>query len=151
VAAPSPDPPVDEAPPSRPRGVAAVSGFFLASAFLGLAACLSLAFPGGPLQPMWRLNPGAQAAFGTMGASAVWLLAAVSLACTLSAVGLWRGARWGWRLALCVLGANLVGTLASATLGQQPRAALGLPLAGAVVGYLCTQRVRRFFAVRRRP
>ncbi len=140
----------DEARPPRPRGVAAVSGFFLASAWLGLAACLSVAFPGGPLQPMWRLHPGALAAFGSMGASAVWLLAAVSLACTLSAVGLWRGARWGWRLALCVLGANLVGTAASATLGQNPRAALGLPLAGAVVGYLCTQRVRRFVAARRR-
>lgn len=133
----------------RPAGIVALSAFFLAGALVCLAAITSLLSPGGPLEPMWRLNPQARVAFAQMGPWTIALMAAVALACGLSGAGLWRGATWGRRLAIGLLAVNLVGNLANATLGGDPRTLIGLPIGGALLLYLAANGpVKRFFAVR---
>lgn len=112
---------------------------------MSLLTAVSLATPGGPLEPMWRLNPRAREAFAPMGGRAIVLMAAVSAACALAAVGLWKGKRWGRRLAIGVLAANAIGDAVSAILGVEPRAAIGLPVAGALIVYLASRRAGRFF------
>jgi len=108
-------------------------------------ALVSLATPGGPLEPMWRINPRAREAFAEVGAWAIVLMAVVGTACALSAAGLWNGKRWGRRLAIGVLAANAIGDAANAILGVEPRAALGLPVAAALIAYLASRRAGRFF------
>ena len=84
-----------------------------------------------------------------MGSWAVVLMTTVSIACSLSAIGLWRGAPWGLRFAVVVLVVNAVGDLANAILREDPRTLVGLPIAGAMILYLISRRRGRFFAARR--
>jgi hypothetical protein len=106
----------------------------------GLAA-ISLAFPGGLLEPIWRLNPRGHEGLAALGPWAVSLMAVVCALCAYSAFGLWRGLRSGRTLAITMLAINAVGDVASA----DPRTLIGLPIAAALIFYLTTKRVRAFF------
>ena len=110
----------------RPRGVTALAVFFAVGAAIAVTSCVSLLFPGSALETMWRLNPRARDAFARMGPLSVALLATVGVACALSSLGLWRGARWGHRLAFVVLAVNLLGDITNVVQGVEPRAAFGV-------------------------
>ena len=130
----------------RPAGVTALAVFFGAGAGIAAVSALALLSPGGPLEPIWRLNPRARAAVDGMEPWAALLLAVVSVACALAAAGLWRGAPWGRGLALAVLGINFAGDAINVASGVEPRAAFGLPIAAALLAYLAlNQRIREFF------
>ena len=130
---------------ARPIGITALSLFFLFGAGASFVSSISLLFPGSFLEPVWRLNPRARAGLGGMGVSAVILMGAVCLACTLAAVGLWRGARWGYWLAVFLLTINLLGDILNVFLGTEPRAVIGIPIALAILAFLMSRRAGRFF------
>ena len=109
--------------------MSALSIFFLAGAIISFTADVSLLWPGGPLEPMWRINPRAREGFARIGSWAPLLLAMVSLACASSSLGLWRARRWGHRLAIVVLGINLIGDAINVLFGGDSRAAIGIPIA----------------------
>src|ERR1043165_2478309 len=109
---------------NRPTGITALSIFFLFGATASLLSFVSLLFPGSFLEPMWRLNPRAREGFASMGAWAVVLMCTVCIACVSAAVGLLRGARWGYWLALALLAINLLGDIVNALLGIEPRAVI---------------------------
>src|SRR5713101_6620851 len=119
----------------RPRGITALAVFFTAGASVSATSCVSLLSPGGPLEPMWRVNPRARAAFAHMGLSGLVLLAVVSGTCAFAAVGLWRGRRWGYWLAVALLSANLIGDVVNVTLGFELRALAGVPIVAALLGF----------------
>jgi hypothetical protein len=133
------------APRERPAGVTALAFFFLAGAGIAGISAVSLALPGSPLEPMWRLNPRARIAFSGLGLWAVAILVPVSLACAFASAGFFKGARWGYRLGLGILCVNLLGDTLNTILGIEPRAAFGIPIALGLVAYLRTKKVRRFF------
>ncbi len=128
-----------------PWGLKALSGFFVFGATMSGLTCVLLLFPGTGLDPVWRLNPEARVAFVSMGLWAVLLMAAVCAACALSARGLWVLAPWGRRLALGILAVNLAGDLGNAFLRGDLRTLIGLPIGGALIGYLLSPRVRKLF------
>src|SRR5471030_57247 len=130
---------------SRPFGVSALSAFFVFGATMSGLAAVSLALPGGLLEPMWRINPSGRAGLGALGMPAVVLMATVSLTCLAAAVGLWIGKRWGRRLAMTILVINAAGDLLNGWLAGDPRTLIGLPIAGAMLYYLGTPRARMFF------
>jgi hypothetical protein len=119
------------------RWLAVFFGFGALAA--GLAA-VSLAFPGSPLEPIWRLNPTGRADLGRLGAWAVLLMALVSAACAAAATGLWRGRPSGRRLAIALLVVNLAGDLFNAVVGGDLRTLVGLPIGGAMLWYLLSRR-----------
>ena len=129
----------------RPIGITALSLFFLFGAGASFVAFISLLFPGSFLEPIWRLNPRARAGLGGMGVWAVILMGSVWLACALAAVGVWRGARWGYWLAVSLLAINLLGDTLNLFLRTEPRAVVGIPIALAILAFLMSRRVRRFF------
>lgn len=131
---------------TRPGGITALSIFFWAGAAISFISALSLLLPGSFLEPMWRLNPRAREAFTGIGAWAILLMCAVCVACATAALGLWRGTRWGYWFALALLTINLVGDIANALLGTEPRAAVGIPIVLALLVFLLSRRVRRFFS-----
>ncbi len=133
-------------PPRRPPGVTALACLFALGTLASGLSAISLLAPGGPLEPMWRLNPRAREAFAHLGAWAPLLLAAVCLACAAAAYGLFAGRRWGLRLGVALLLVNLAGDLANAALGVEPRAVAGVPVVAVVLGYLASRRVRAFFS-----
>lgn len=133
----------------RPRGVTALALFFGFGAAMSALAMLSLATPGGALEPIWRMNPRAREQFGTMGAAGFLLLGVVCAACGVAASGLLRLRRWGWLVAVVLLAGSLAGDLANALSGLEPRAWFGVPVAALMLGYALSARVRANFPPRR--
>jgi hypothetical protein len=130
----------------RPWTVTFLSVFFGLGAAISATSLIALATPGGFLEPMWRLNPRAKEQFAPMGIWACVLMAVVSVTCLAAAVGLWRGRRFGYILGLTLLIVSLLGDLANAVLGLEPRAWVGVPIAALFLGVLLTGRARAFFA-----
>ena len=80
-----------------------------------------------------------------MGVWAVVLMCAVCIACASAAIGLWRGEIWGYWIAIALLSINLLGDIVNVVTGIEPRAAIGIPIVLAILAFLMTRRVRRFF------
>ena|SRR5215213_3694600 len=129
----------------RPRGITALSLFFAAGCLIAFTSAVSLLFPESFLEPMWRLNPRARTAFSSMGMWAPVLLITVSAACGIAAFGLWRGRRWGYRVATGLLVVNLIGDVANVVLGTEPRAIVGIPIVALLLVYLFRPGVRCYF------
>jgi hypothetical protein len=130
---------------TRPAGITALSAFFVFGALASGLSAVSLLSPGGPLEPMWRLNPRAHEAFAHMGTWAPLLLGAVCLACAASAWGFFHGRRWGYWLGVALLLINLTGDLINAALGIEPRTVVGIPIVALLLWYLSSSKVRAFF------
>ena len=137
------------APRPRPGGVTAIALLFSFGVLASGLSALSLLDPRGPLAVIWRMKPEAQAALLRMGPWAVALMTAVCLACIVAAVGFFRGTRWGYRLGVGVLLANLCGDVINSLIGTEPGAWVGVPIVAGVLWYLSTPSVTRFFGVTR--
>ena len=70
----------------------------------------------------------------------------VALRFDLEVLQVWTRRRWGHRLALTVLGINLMGDALNAALRGDARTLIGLPIGGAMIAYLLSHRVRQWFA-----
>jgi hypothetical protein len=123
-----------------PVGIILLAFFFAAGALICLVTMLALAFPGGFLDPIWRLRPDARIEFQKLGNWSVLLMATVGLACGLAALGLARCAEWGRRLATGILTVNLIGDLLNAFLVNDLRTLIGLPIGGLMIWYLVRKR-----------
>jgi hypothetical protein len=135
----------------RPLGITALVVFFsFGAAVAGLTVGMLLA-PGAWADAVWRLKPSAPADFRAMGAVAVPLMLVVAAACAGAAIGLWGGRRWGYRLAIGVLGVNLVGDLANGLIRHDWRTLIGIPVGGAMLLYLTRPNIRHRFPARENP
>lgn len=114
--------------------------FFAAGAVICLVTMLALAFPGGFLEPIWRLKPEARFEFQQIGNWSVVLMAVVGAACGLAAVGLAKSAAWGRRLAIGILTVNLIGDTLNAIFRHDARTLIGLPIGGLMILYLLKRR-----------
>ena len=114
--------------------------FFGAGALICLVTMFALAFPGGVLEPIWRLKPEARLEFQELGRWSIALMAVVGAACGLAAIGLAQNAEWGRRLALGVLTVNLIGDSLNALLRHDPWTLIGLPIGGLMIWYLLRRR-----------
>jgi len=130
----------------RPLGISTLSIFFLAGALISFTASTSLLFPNSFTEPMWRINPRAHKHLSELGPWAAVLLMAVSMSCALAAVGLWRRARWGHKIAVALIAINLAGEVANTIMGTEPRAIVGVPIALAILIYLLSKKVRGSFS-----
>lgn len=126
--------------PSRSPGIVALALFFLFGMIMSGLAAVMLLFPGGALEPLWRLNPRAHEGFSVMGLWAVLLMAVVCLACATAALGLQRRKRWGYWTALAILSINLASDVTNAVVAHDWRTLIGLPIGGAMVVYLLVKR-----------
>lgn len=129
----------------RPAGLIALSVFFGLGALLAGVTALALAFPGSLLEAIWRLRPEARSDLARMGGWAIPLMAVVSAACGGAAAGLYFERPWGRRLAIGVLGMNLLGDTLNAVARGDARTLIGLPVGGAMIGYLFSRRIRDRF------
>jgi hypothetical protein len=133
----------------RPGGITALGIFFLAGALISLTAGLSLLIPNSIIEPMWRVNPRGHQGLMSIGLWGVALLFAASVSCAAGAIGLWRSARWGHRVAVALISINLLSDVGNSVLGAEPRAVVGVPIAFALLLYLMSKRVRKYFATAR--
>lgn len=121
------------APTKTHRWLASFFAFGVSMCVLAIALLL---FPGTALDGVWRLNPDAHAAFQSLGNWSITIMLVVGTACCLAAIGLWRGALWGTRMAIVILVVNMIGDLSNALLKFDFRTLIGLPIAAAMIVYL---------------
>jgi hypothetical protein len=122
-----------------PLGIKLLVIFFAAGALICSAVMLAVAFPGGVLEPLWRLRPDVRSEFQEIGVWSIAIMAAVGAACGLSAFGLARGAEWGRRVAMGVLTVNLVGDAFNAVFRGDLRTLIGMPIGGLMIWYLVSE------------
>lgn len=113
-----------------------LAGFFTFGACMSALTIFLLLSPGTALDWLWRLNPEAHSGFQILGVGSIFLMTLVGAACTATAIGLWRGVRWGVYLAITVLSVNIVGDLLNAVMRGDYRSLIGLPIGGAMIFYL---------------
>ena len=130
---------------ARPFGVIALIVLFAIGTCASFLSAVSLLVPGSLLEPIWHLNPNARAGFSRIGSWAIVLMIAVCIACIFTAVGLWRGRRWGYWLAVVMLAINLGGSVVNVVTGTEPKAVIGIPIVGAILAYLLRKRTRYHF------
>jgi hypothetical protein len=105
-----------------------------------------LLFPGSALDSLWRINPDAALAFGSMGYWALILMLTVGTGCSFAAIGLWQARPWGMWLALIILSINMIGDLTNVFVRHDYRGLIGVPVASAMIFLLlaCGRRSKRF-------
>ncbi|MGH9872106.1 MAG: DUF2127 domain-containing protein [Pyrinomonadaceae bacterium] len=131
----------------RPAGIAGLTLLFLFGTAASFVSLVSLLSPGSFLEPIWRLNPRAREGFGAMGSWALVLMCVVCVASASTAIGLWRGARWGYWFAVVMLAVNLLGDVANVLLGTERKALIGVPIVIVILVYLRSKRVKEFFDI----
>lgn len=125
---------------ARPLGVTLLSAFFVFGALMsGLAAMMLLA-PGTALDGLWQLNPRAHESLAGAGGIAIYGMMAVCASCLITAVGLWKRLRLGYRAAIYMLAVNFVGDATNFFLAHDWRTLIGLPVGGLMIAYLVRQR-----------
>ena len=123
----------------------ALVAFFSVGAIISGLTLLMLLAPGPWADPIWRLKPSAQGEFRALGVVGLLLMLLVSAACAAAGIGLWYGRRWGYWLAVGVLGANLLGDLVNAVWRHDWKTLIGLPIGGAMLIYMARSQVRSRF------
>jgi hypothetical protein len=120
-----------------PLGTKLIAFFFVFGASACALTIVLLLFPGSALDAVWRLNETAHASFQlTTPVFPITLMASIGVACAFAATGLFKGAKWGRRLALVILAVNLIGDTAAAFVRHDPRTLIGIPIGGAMIFYL---------------
>ena len=130
---------------TRPFVVTLLIILFVIGTVASLISVISLSFPGSFLEVVWRLNPHAREGFARIGGWSVALMLAVCVACLLAAIGLWRGLRWGYWLAIAMLCLDLIGSIINVVAGTEPRALVGIPIVVILLIYLLRNKTRERF------
>jgi len=130
----------------RPGTVRVIAMFLFAAAAIAAVVAASLLFPGTALDRLWDLNRPAAAAFHALGPASGVLLLVVGAAALAGAVGLMRGRRWAWWVAVVLFSVDGLGDAVSVfATGNWLKSAAGLMISGAFVYSLCRKGVMRFF------
>ncbi len=113
---------------------------------MGGIAAFSLAVPGTSIDTFWNANPRARFELQQIGGWGIVLMATVSVACALAALGILKRTRWGHRLAIALIAISLTGDIVNATVHSDPQLLIGVPVALVMIGYLLSRRIRAEFA-----
>jgi hypothetical protein len=119
--------------------------FLVFGAFMATLAGTTLVWRGTFLDRMWALNAPAYnrlAPYGkTIGIPFLLLGAALAIAAT----GWFRHRLWAWWLTVAIITTQVFGDLVNAFRGEFVRGGVGFIIAGALLIYLLTTRVRAAF------
>ena len=98
-----------------------------------------------PLDRVWLLNPRAHLQLAPLGPGVGLVFLLLALALGTAAVGWFQKKRWGWRLAVCIIGIQVLGDLLNLMRGDYIRGVTGVVIAGALLVYLCRPQMKALF------
>jgi len=131
---------------TKPPGFSAIGTFlFFGGMLAGLAATAFLR-PGTMLDRAWTLNPTAYQQLSPFGSKVGILFLLLSAALLISGIGWFRRRRWGWRLAVAIIATQVLGDIINLVGGDWLRGATGVIIAGALLIYLLSPRIRAAFS-----
>ena len=99
-----------------------------------------------PLNRAWTLNPTAHQQLVLLGGKVGILFHLLAAALVTSGVGWFRRRLWGWRLAVVIIGTQVLGDLINLMRGDWLRGGTGAVIAGALLLYLLSARTRDVFS-----
>jgi hypothetical protein len=127
----------------RPIAIPIVAAFLFVATAMAAVVGFALLFPGRLLGQLATLNPRGMAAFETLGRASGMLLLVLGAATAAAGVGLLRGKRWAWWLAVGLFAVNAGGDLVGALVTRDwLRAAAGAAVSSAFLYVLSRRRVR---------
>lgn len=132
----------------RTPGFTAIGVFLFFGAIMAGLAATTLLWRGTALDPLWNLNPIAYKQLASMGRAVGILFLLLGAALTTAGIGWFRRRRWGWGLAVAIIGTQVLGDVANCIRGDLLRGGAGVVIAGALLLFLWQPRIRATFASR---
>jgi hypothetical protein len=130
----------------RPVGFVAIGVFLFFGATMASLAATTLLLPGTPLDHAWTLNPAAYKQLFPLGSKVGILFLLLAVLLVVSGVGWFQHRLWGWRLAVAIVATQVIGDIVNLVRGDLLRGATGVIIAGTLLLYLLTPRVRAAFS-----
>jgi hypothetical protein len=129
----------------KPPGFIAIGVFLFFGAVMAGLAATTLLLPGTPLDRAWTLNPTAYKQLSPLGSKVGILFLFLAVVLVVSGVGWFQRRLWGWMLAVAIIGIQVIGDTINLVRGDWLRGGTGVIIAGALLLYLLTPRVRAAF------
>ena len=133
----------------RPLGFTAIGVFLFFGAVRAGLAGTTLLWRGTVLDRAWTLNPTAYRQLSPLGSKIGILFLCLSTALLVSGIGWFSHRLWGWRLAVAIIAAQVLGDIINLVRGDWLRGGIGVVIAGALLLYLLTPRLRAEFGISR--
>ena len=105
----------------------------------------TLAWPGTTLDRIWLWNPRAHLQLVQLGPKVGFVFLLLALALGTAAIGWSQKKRWGWRLAVCIIGIQVLGDVVNLVRKDFIRGVPGVVIAGALLIYLCRSTIKQLF------
>jgi hypothetical protein len=129
----------------KPRGFTAIGVFLFFGAVMASLAATTLLWRGTPLDRIWALNPSAYKQLAPLGSMVGILFLLLGVALTTAGLGWFRRRLWGWRLAVVIIGIQVLGDISNCVRGDWLRGGTGVIIAGALLLFLLQPRIRATF------
>jgi len=109
-------------------------------------AGITLVCQGTALDRIWTLNPWAYTKLAPFGKpiGLLFILLAASLAT--SGAGWLKRRRWGWQLAVAIIGTQVLSDVVNIPYGRSIQGAVGAMIASALLFYMTRPSIRAYFA-----
>jgi hypothetical protein len=95
---------------------------------------------------MWALNPRAYDELAPLGKPAGFLFLSLAVALILAGTGWLKRRQWGWRLAVAIIGTEVLGNFVNVFFGRVVQGLVGVTIADALLLYISRPYVRATFA-----
>jgi hypothetical protein len=130
---------------SKPVTPVALGVFFVFATLMTAAVTVTLQWPGGPLDAMWRVKPAAYSDLLLLRPASTIGFAALCATMAAAAFGAATRKRWGWWLALSIFALNGLGDALNAMGGALAEGAFGVAVTLLILWWLTRRRVRTLF------
>ena len=105
----------------------------------------TLLWRGTHLDRIWLLNRTTHSQLAPLGPRIGLAFLLLALALGAAAIGWFQKKIWGWRLAVCIIGIQVLGDLVNVLKGDFIRGLPGVVIAGALLAYLCCSAIKELF------
>jgi len=129
----------------KPFGFTAIGAFLFFGAVMAGLAGTTLRWRRTVLDRAWTLNPTAYRQLSPLGSKIGILFLFLSSALLVAGIGWFRHRLWGWRLAVAIIATQVLGDIINLARGDWLRGATGVAVAGALLIYLLSSRIRAEF------
>lgn len=131
---------------ARPVTPLALAAFFALATAITAAVCVTMIWPGGPLDVIWRLKPYEHEHLMLLRPASTAGFVVICAVMAATAVGALFRKRWGWTLAVGVFGVQAIGDAARMLSGAWASGLFGLAIVVAILWWLARRPVRDLFA-----
>jgi hypothetical protein len=111
-------------------------------------AGITLVWRGTALDRIWTLNPRAYNELAPLGERIGFLFLSLAAALAIAGTGWLKRRRWGWQLAVVIIGTQVLGDVTNIFYGRIIQGVVGVTIAGALLFYMTRPYVRASFVAK---